>query len=182
MHLVCAHSHRKCAFFHVERSFRYAECALLLFFITLSCPTLVSLSYKTDEMKLFELTSGLIAAVVIALGVNHFVQNNTTPIEEESVVEELTVVKVWFEYTGPAFGQPGYDPHNPELYTLFEGDNEDDEPTCLGAEQVCSIRTEAVLSTISHRPIPKEEELEDMADDIDQGVPNSDLKFKTVLL
>ncbi|MFC3198128.1 hypothetical protein ACFOET_10950 [Parapedobacter deserti] len=128
-------------------------------------------------MKVFELTSGFLAAVVVALGVNYYVKNNK--VEEKPVVTDKTVLIQWFEYTGPELdeGDPNnqYDPHNPENYSPYQGTG---TPNCTSGNQVCAIQVETDDSDPGN-PIPDSNALQALAADIDNLTPRpGELMFK----
>lgn len=130
-------------------------------------------------MKIFELFSGFIAAIVIALGAGLYV-NQDASVGEELVVEETVRVEAWFDYVGPSFGQLGYDPHDPELYQIYEGPNAQDGPTCTGNEQVCAVKATVETSSVSGNDIPSPFELQQMANELDLLMEGSNIKTRDI--
>lgn len=126
-------------------------------------------------MKIFELTTGFIAAVMIALGANYYVNNNAS-VGEESVLNQGNLTESWFEYTGPNADQPGYDPLNRELYTIVDGNL---EPSCSGNEQVCAIRTGIDDSDVNN-PLPDQNDFDDLSYAIVNDIPDPNLKHKLI--
>lgn len=75
-------------------------------------------------MKLFELTSGLIAAVVVALGVNYYVSNAT--VEEEPVATgEINKLDDLHWYQRQVDGTYIYDGLQPEPSSGCDGESDD---------------------------------------------------------
>ena len=75
-------------------------------------------------MKLFELTSGFIAAVVVALGVNYYV-NNATVEEEPVVTEAVNKVANLHWYQRQVDGSYTYDGLRPEPSSECDGESDD---------------------------------------------------------
>lgn len=130
-------------------------------------------------MKIYDLFSGFIAAVVIALGAGLYV-NEDTSVGEELMVEEKVRIEQWFLYTGPQFGEPGYNPHDPELYQPYD-DPMEDEPTCTGTQTVCAVKTETAISPVTGLEIPATADLDDLEKDINDLKPVTNLKIRNIL-
>jgi len=102
-------------------------------------------------MKFFELTTGFIAAVMIALGAAYYVNNSAT-VEEEPVVKEsvtaqvskrlakLTEDCVWYTYEGVNFSESGYSTEIEDYqnYLLFSDDPQN-SPGCDDGPQICAV-------------------------------------------
>lgn|SRR5690606_21748612 len=89
-------------------------------------------------MKLFELTSGFIAAVLIALGAYQYV--NRATVEEEPVVTDETAISnnldpMWYQFN-PGSGDYEDEVLDAENYTPYPGN----APTCLDGDIVCAVK------------------------------------------
>jgi len=82
----------------------------------------------------------------------------------------------WFEYTGPAENQPGYDPMNPENYTEVSSPS----PSCDGANQICAVHTEGQPSSSNpSQTVPSLSELTLLQTDIEnKNTDNEQIKFR----
>jgi len=92
-------------------------------------------------MKVFEITSGFIAAVVIALGVYSYV--NDTKVEEEPVVKNQVAniqATEWFVYDA---GSPSNETQatTPENYRPLASD--DLSELCEGSDVICAVNVPA---------------------------------------
>ena len=124
-------------------------------------------------MKLYELTTGVIAAVLIALGAYQYV--NRTTVEEEPVVKEdnKTVLHpaedcVWYSYAGVNFSESGYDTQivDYQQYVRFSPDNPSETPDCENGIQICAVCLPATTGDN-----PDQTQFSEITDEIQTGVP-----------
>lgn len=88
-------------------------------------------------MKLFELTTGVIAAVILALGVGHYMNNNK--VEEEPVMEETkATVDVWFKITIINPAALHEDPENQQIDGYY--DFETEAPCDEESGYICALK------------------------------------------
>lgn len=122
-------------------------------------------------MKLFDLTSGIIAAILVVLGTS---QNVETPqVQDKPVVEETeTVTTGTFIFTG------GSDWTNPEAYEYSPS-----APPCLDGEELCAIDAPIVDPNVpdhEKRPViagDLQDELEDIQNLAPQDREPTDMVF-----
>lgn len=87
------------------------------------------------------------------------------------VLEKALLTTMWFEYIGPAFGTPNYDPMDPENYTA-QGTS---EPNCEGENQVCGLHAEGEPSAINPaKTVPTTASLSALQNDIENKNPVED--------
>src|SRR5690554_5239809 len=95
-------------------------------------------------MKVYELTTGFIAAVMIALGAAYYVNNSpTVGGEPEEVSMKLAALNqdcVWYQYIGENYNHPNYglEIEDFEKYLYFEEDP-DVGPDCPGGVEICAV-------------------------------------------
>src|SRR5690606_22510566 len=85
-------------------------------------------------MKLYELTTGVIAAVLIALGAYQYV--NKTTVEEEPVVLD----EIWYKYVGPTDANYLSARLEAESYEPYVMDPNQTTPDCEIGSFVCAIK------------------------------------------
>lgn len=104
-------------------------------------------------MKIFELTTGFVAALMIVLGTAFHVNKNGTVAEDTATVDTTAVVEevsariaaikqdcVWYQYTGVDFSNPAYSTQikDSSQYLIFSSDPEI-SPECPGTLQICAV-------------------------------------------
>lgn len=120
-------------------------------------------------MKLFEITSGFIAAVLIALGAYQYV--NLTTVEEESVV----LNEIWYEYVGPTDSSYLSARLDAQWYEPYDMDPNQTTPDCEIGSFVCAIKLPE--NTSGNHPV--QTDLDGKQSEIITGTPvNEEILFR----
>ena len=125
---------------------------------------------KKQMVKKTSLFTLILAFLAIGTTANASVMNNEKGKdgEKEKVVKTTIIAAQWFEYTGPAFGSPGYDPMDQENYTPRGSSS----PSCSGSNSVCAIHAEGeVISSPTPKVVPTNAELSALSSDIQNNNP-----------
>lgn len=119
-----------------------------------------------STLKINRLRTGIILSFLLLIG-TFFVVKAMDKKEVVKVESKLFAVQ-WFEYSGPAMGDPNYDPLNPENYTA-KGST---APTCGGSQEVCGVHTDGQPSAINPSlTVPKSSDLAALQDNIENQDP-----------
>jgi hypothetical protein len=136
-------------------------------------------------MKVFELTTGFITAVMIVIGTAFHVNNNATVVENTVAVDTTTVVEevsariaaikqecVWYKYTGAEYGQPGYNSDILDFskYERYSMSDPSAVPACDFGIKIC-----AVCLPDTGNEQPEQDDLDLIAQDIIEGNTDSEV-------
>lgn len=136
-------------------------------------------------MKIFELSAGFVAAVIIVLGTTFHINNNTIVSEdvvtvdaaalEEEASARIAAIKqecVWYKYTGVEYGQPGYNSDILDFskYERYSMSDPSAVPACDSGIKICAI---CLPNTGNEQP--EQEDLDLIAQDIIEGNTESEV-------